>query len=246
MALKRPTEKQWKYTQPDEPFPPTPSRTLFLGPSGSGKTTTLVSLILGPYKKIYDAIYVFSPSVEIDSAWDPVRDHVKNLKNKGEFFSEWDEGALRGILDKQRDAIRELKKAKSHKPLPQVLIILDDMADTGVMHHATGILTTLMIRGRHFGCSTWISSQKFTALSTVARVNLQAMMIWRLRNAKEIGAIVEELGALYDTRVLMDMYQTAVHDEDYSFWYLLLTAKKKEDMSWIRFEKKMILSNESH
>ena len=59
---------------------------------------------------------------------------------------------------------------------------------------------------------------------------------------QEIATIVEELGALYDTRVLMDMYDTAVHDEDYSFWYLLLTAKRKEEMSWIRFEKKMVIS----
>ena len=240
MALKRPPEKQWKYSQPPEPFPPAPSW-LFLGPSGSGKTTTLVSMILGPYKHVFDAIYVFSPSVEIDSAWDPVKEHMKHLKNKGECFSEWDEGALRSILDKQRDEIRELKKAKTPKSLPQVLIILDDMADTGVMHHATGILTTLMIRGRHFGCSTWISSHKFTALSTVARVNLQAMLIWRLRNAKEIASIVEELGALYDPRVLMEMYDAAISDEVYSFWYLLLTAKRKDDMFWIRFEKSLLV-----
>ena len=84
---------------------------------------------------------MFSPSVNIDSAWDLVEEHAKNLKHKG-FFSAWDEIALRAILDKQREEIGELKKAKTHKPLPQVLIVIDDFADTGIMHNATNILTT--------------------------------------------------------------------------------------------------------
>ena len=33
------------------------------------------------------------------------------------------------------------------------------------------------------------------------------------------------------------MYDMAVHDEDYSFWYILLTAKSKQDMFWIRSKR---------
>ena len=83
MALKRPKEIKWNWAQPGEPFPPAPRRICFLGPSGSGKTTTLISMLLGPYKKIYKGLYVFSPSVQIDSAWDPVKEFVKNLKHSG-------------------------------------------------------------------------------------------------------------------------------------------------------------------
>ena len=96
-----------------------------------------------------------------------------------------------------------------------------------------------MIRGRHFGCSTWLSSQKLTATSLVARVNFQFMCVWRLRNAKEIAAIMEELSALYDQKTFYAMYDMAVHDEDYSFWCNLLTAKSKQDMFFIRFSKKL-------
>ena len=66
--LHRPAEKKWVYKQPPEPFPPCPSRGCFLGPSGSGKSTTLISMLLGPFKSVYDGVYVFSPSVEIDSS----------------------------------------------------------------------------------------------------------------------------------------------------------------------------------
>ena len=191
-------------------------------------------------QKIFDEVHVFSPSVEIDSAWDPVRDFVKGLKASS-FHSEWDERALQEIMDKQRAKMKELKAAKSKKTLPQCLIIIDDHADRiDVMHRAGNILTTLFIRGRHFGSSCWVSSQKLTAISTVARVNFRFMLIWRLRNQKEILALMEELSALYPIPVLHEMYEAAINDEDHSFWFIDLVQKKKENMFYIRFDQKMI------
>ena len=63
---------------------------------------------------------MFSPSVEIDSAWDPVRNFVKGMEQHG-LFSEWDEKALMRILDEQRAKVKELKATKTRKPLPQGL-----------------------------------------------------------------------------------------------------------------------------
>ena len=40
--------------------------------------------------------------------------------------------------------------------------------------------------------------------------------------------------------VLHEMYETAINDEDFSFWYINLIARKKEDMMFIRFEHKMM------
>ena len=125
-----------------------------------------MSLLLGLYRRVYDAIHVFSPSVDIDSAWDPVREFAKGLKESS-FHSEWDEPALLEILAKQKALVKEKKTAVSKAPLPQALIIIDDFADRyDVMKSAGNVLTTLFIRGRHFGCSCWISSQKLTAIST--------------------------------------------------------------------------------
>ena len=41
----------------------------------------------------------------------------------------------------------------------------------------------------------------------------------------------------------MQMYKMAI-DEPYSFWYVLLTAKKREEMFFLRFEKRMIPKSE--
>ena len=70
------------------------------------------------------------------------------------FHSDWDEVALLQILDEQKAKIKELQDGKSKKALPQVLTIIDDFADRAdIMHRAGNILTTLFIRGRHFGSS---------------------------------------------------------------------------------------------
>ena len=66
------------------------------------------------------------------------------------------------------------------------------------------------------------------------------MCVWRVRNAKEIAAVMEELSALADMKTLYHMYTMAIEDEDYSSCYVLLTAKKS-DMFHIRFDKRMTI-----
>ena len=158
--LKRPQEKSWNWRQPPDPFPPCPGCSgAFVAKTASGKTTTLISMVIGPYRKVFDAIYVVSPSVNIDSAWDPVKDFAKGLKS-AEFLEDFDEARILEILDEQRQKIHELKLAKSKKPLPQCLFILDDVSDRPEILHsqrAGSILSTMFTRGRHIGINCWLS-----------------------------------------------------------------------------------------
>ncbi len=148
------------------------------------------------------------------------------------FNSEWDEPALK---------IEDLKHTKSKKPLPQILTIIHDFADRSyITHSPSSILTTLFIRGRHFGSSCWLSSQKLTAISTVARANFRFVLCWRLRNAKEIKALMEELSAFYPVNTLHEMYEAAV-GEPHSFWYVSLVAKARDDVVFARLEHKLLV-----
>ena len=60
----------------------------------------------------------------------------------------------------------------------------------------------------------------------------------------ELDAVIEELSAIHDKKVLMEMYQLATA-EPYSFWYVNLAASKVEDMFWLRLEHRMIPSGAS-
>ncbi len=53
--------------------PKVPIRMVLLAPSGSGKTVLLSNLILNIYRDCFERIYVFSPSIDIDATWEPVK-----------------------------------------------------------------------------------------------------------------------------------------------------------------------------
>ena len=66
-----------EYTSKQASDPVVPCTGIFLGPSKSGKTVALISLILEQYKGVFERIYVFSPSVNIDDGWIPVKKYIE-------------------------------------------------------------------------------------------------------------------------------------------------------------------------
>ena len=66
------------------------------------------------------------------------------------------------------------------------------------------------------------------------------MLIWRIRNSKELISILEELDALHDRKILMQMYMLAT-SEKHSFWYINL-LNEKEQMFFKNFEQRMVVS----
>ena len=65
------------------------------------------------------------------------------------------------------------------------------------------------------------------------------MLIWRLRSAKEREQILEELDALMDRKVLLQLYMRAT-DEKHSFWYINL-LNEKDAMFYRNFDQKMLV-----
>lgn len=219
---------------------------LITGPSGSGKTQLAVDLLTRIYAGSWERIYVFSPSVHLDSVWNVAKDHAHKTMGVPEdeqcFFDNWDEEALDGILKTQRAVVEHQKKEKASKHIYGIAVIVDDFADSPqVMASRAGgnALNTLLVRGRHMMISSFILTQKLRLAGSTLRVNAQALVVFRLRNRLELDAIIEELSAVYDKKTLMEMYQLATA-EPYSFWYINLAASKVDDMFWLRFEHRMI------
>jgi type IV secretory pathway VirB4 component len=51
---------------------------IILGPSASGKTILLQNMILNMYKNCFSRIYIFSPSIDVDSTWLPVKKYIED------------------------------------------------------------------------------------------------------------------------------------------------------------------------
>ena len=64
--------------QPKDPVvPKLPMTGILLGPSKSGKTVALISMILEQYRGCFERIYLFSPSINVDDGWRPVKKYIE-------------------------------------------------------------------------------------------------------------------------------------------------------------------------
>ena len=93
-------------------------------------------------------------------------------------------------------------------------------------------------RERHSGISTICSTQKFTALHPILRVNASELIVFRLRNYSDLITFLDEVSALIDKQTLLQIYTTAT-EEAFSFLYCNLVAKKKNDIFMINYNKKI-------
>ena len=235
--------KQSKYHQCGK----LPIRSILLGPSGAGKGILLQNMILDIYRGCFERVYVFSPSSFVDKTWEPVKEYLNKTINLSEnepplFYDTNDQENLERIIDTQRKVTEHLKSKKDTKKLFQILIVIDDWADSPDFSRKSQLLHALFTRGRHSGISTIVSTQKFTALHPIIRVNATELYVFRLRNYRDLETFIEEVSALIDKKSLMEIYNLAT-SEPYSFLYVKLTAKKKDDIFMVKFNKKITIED---
>ena len=204
-------------------------------------------MLMGPYKNCYSRVYVFSPSCAkgVDPAWDAWRKHLKNYvkvpDEEQTMWDEWKPEVLEKLIERHKRVNAYLKQKKQKRGYC-ICVLVDDFADAGekVMHSSTNILTSLFVRGRHLGCACWLLTQKLRVVSLICRTNFCWMLIWRLKNSKELMSILEELDALHDRRVLVQMYKLATA-EKHSFWYINL-LNDAERMFMKNSEHRMVIN----
>ena len=87
---------------------------MLVGPSGLGKTVLLTNMILGMYKGCFSRIYIWSPSIEVDQTWKPVkdyiRDHIKPNDREKCYFDSYDPSELEQVINTQQKVINYQKK----------------------------------------------------------------------------------------------------------------------------------------
>ena len=91
-------------------------RSMLVGPSGSGgtKTVLLTDMTLDIYKGCFSRIYIWSPSIEVDQTWKPVkdyiRDHIKPNDREKCYFDSYDPSELEQVINTQQKVINYQKK----------------------------------------------------------------------------------------------------------------------------------------
>ena len=228
--------------------PKIPLRMILLAPSGSGKTVLISNLILNIYRGCFERIYVFSPSIDIDSTWESVKkyqnDNMKVIENDKEklYFNSYDPDDLETIISTQHKVTKHVKKQGKTK-LFNILIVVDDFADDPLFTRHSKMLHSLFTRGRHNSISTIVSTQKYNALATIIRVNATALIVYKLRNYKELQSFLEENGALIEKQELLEIYKMATK-EQFSFLYINLAARDISEMFYQNFNRVIEIEDE--
>ena len=220
-----------------------PTRSLILAPSGGGKTVLLQNMILDIYKDCFSRIYIFSPSIDVDMTWKPVKDYLKHELKQDEkkekyLFDSYQPGELVKIIQTQHKIIEFMKHNKMKK-VYQILIIIDDFADEPSFTRNSQLLHSLYIRGRHTFISTITATQVYKAISPIIRKNITDLYIFRLRNYADMEAWLEEMAAIYDKKTLISLYSMATN-KPFGFLYIKVNAKAKEDMFYDTLQRRLI------
>mgnify|MGYP000417741973 CR=1 FL=1 len=228
-------------------LPRLPLRGILLAPSGSGKSVMLASMLLeaNMYRGCFERIYIFSPSIHVDQTWQAVKDYQEKVMNVEEtetaklYFDHYDPEDLQNIIDTQHKVILEMKKRKLTK-LFSIAIIINDFSDDANFSRHSKLLHSLFTRGRHNSKSTLVSTQKFASIAQIVRINATFLIVFRLRNNKDLECFLDEISGLAERKELLEMYTMATQDP-YSFLYCNLVAPKLNDMFYIRFDKQIKL-----
>ena len=227
-----------------EHVPSLPTRMILLAPSGSGKTILLQNLLLDIYRGAFERIYVFSPSVHLDHAWDPVKKYVEGKlgvdpEKEPWAYDTYDAAALAEIVARQRKVASYQKRQEGNRLIFGIAIVVDDFADDARLMRQDKTLDSLFTRGRHAMISTFVSVQKYTAVNPVQRVNASANIVFRLRSNQDLQTWLEENSAVYDKQTLQRIYDRATQ-EPYSFLYVNMLARTRRDLFFLRFEARLL------
>ena len=172
---------------------------MLVGPFGSGKTVLLINMILDVCKGCFSRIYIWSPPVEVDSTWKPVKDYIRDLTKPNDrdtyYFDSYDPSELEQVIKTQQKVIYYQKEQK-HKYLYQILIVVDDFADDTNFTRKSQLLHQLYIRGRHYMISTITSTQVYKQIPPIVRKSMTHLFVYRLRNYRVLESFVEELSAI--------------------------------------------------
>ena len=89
-------------------------RGMILAPSFSGKTVLMSNMILDIYRGCFSRIFIFSPTINLDSVWKPVKDYIsKEMKvsNKEKiYFEDYDPKDLEAVIEKTKKGNSRFKR----------------------------------------------------------------------------------------------------------------------------------------
>ena len=195
------------------------------GSSGSGKTTLLYSLMtrkkekgkLKSYRKVFDKIYIVSPTMAKSS----MKNDPFNKVPGGQIYRSLDLEAL--------NEIESILEGNREDNLNSVVIFDDVGSQLRKKQYIEKKLTQMCQNRRHQYASFFFLVQRFKDVPTGIRNNLSHFVSFRPKNLPEQDSIMKELfpfDTKQTTQVLDYIFQKDEKKDKHSFLFVDMSLKK--------------------
>lgn len=205
-------------TGKNAPFPKSHFLYLIVGGIGSGKTTTALRLLKinkddGGFRKLYNTIYVVSPTARYDDKWDKL---IQEVDQDGNYYQECNDDTIGEIIDKIEMSNEEYKERDK---VPSSLVIIDDCVDA-FSKKKKSKLDKLILTLRHLKTTVFIMSQKLNAIPTLIRAQARCITFFPTINKREEETLYNEINVDEDLfKQIMDFCSTG---DDHPFLHIKL------------------------
>lgn len=193
-----------------------PFTMIICGNSGSGKTQLLKELITEDFKKSFNNIFVFCPSMDYSGDYDEYKQQ-KYFKNR--LFDSYDSSIIQEIIEEQEHIIDRYGKSRC----PQTCIILDDSLEYIQGNH--NIISKLFFKGRHINLSVIVLVQKLKGIGTLLRINTRYCIFFRCGNTQELDNLLEEYTGKRERKII----QEELYDHFKEPWTFMVSDFKTTD-----------------
>jgi len=218
MSKKNPLSEKFKardhqIIESDDVLPLGSRIMFFIGSKGSSKTTTILNLLTlkeSPYKKYFKNIVLISPSAHADSKLGKL---YEELDRDGKVYDELNDDTINSVVEQLEEWNSESKKSIEN------LVIIDDSSDKLPTGKKPSSITKLFTNSRHWNCSVWLVSHKFTSIPPIIRNQADCMFLFKTNSKYEIESMKRNLNVDDDvfTRNLAE-----ATSKPYSFMFLNL------------------------
>ena len=211
------------YTKLDDIFD-IPMRLLIVGKSQlSGKTNLILNLLLRNefYRNKYDGENIFLvTNNKLDNKLKILR---KEKDIPDENVMAFDEEDLEDLYEQLEDEFLddvENKKKPSNK-----LIIFDDVAYSGGLKNKTaGVISKIVMNGRHANISSIFTTQKFSLVQTGVRSNVTGAILFNT-SQKELELIADDYNYLENKKEFIKIFRKTTEKKN-SFMVVNFTNDK--------------------
>ena len=224
--------KEAKVRQPKEPFRSLPANSLHIGPSGAGKSLTLLRTLMDSDKLggMFDKYLLLSPNIFVDPQYEQLITYIEKTGQKREdfCFEEFDQNAIRQLMEDQKKANAYLRKIGA-KRLLSACVVIDDFGERSDLMKSHGsVINSLFTRGRHLQISVYgLLLQRFRLANPTIRFCAHVLYVHKLNSQKDLEALAEEFSAVVGGRDnFIEMYKRATAKK-YGFLFIVTGAEPR-------------------